>query len=209
MNTKKLQNIVNVLKDWLLSIYLYQTAHKNIPVFIVKEVNFVFLNSIRSFFAHEHFIILTEDDIYEGKDVFCLKLLHIKNHSEIFYGKNILWTFGIESSDLRSSLELEIRNKSIQLREGYLSQDKGKDFLQDLLLGMQIIWEWALWLKHPDIKLPHDLKAMVSLFDVAWSCNSQNFYYLIDDAMEERKIPLFIQEVHHYLSELCVKVNNY
>lgn len=95
------------------------------------------------------------------------------------------------------------------MREGYLSQDKGKDFLHDLLTGMQIIWEGALWLKHPTIKLPDDMKTMISLFDVAWSCNSQNFYYLIDDMMEERKVPLFIQEVHHYLSEVCTKVNNF
>jgi hypothetical protein len=73
-----------------VSIYLYQTPHKKIPVFIVKEVNFVLLNTMRSFFAHEHFIVLTEDDINEGKDVFCLKLLHIKNHSSLFYGKDVV-----------------------------------------------------------------------------------------------------------------------
>ena len=100
-----------------MSIYLYQKADKKVPVFIVKEVNFVFLNSIRGFFAHEHFIILTEDDIKEGKDVFCLKLLHIQNHSELFYGKNILSEVKFKLSDLRSALELEIRNKRIQLRE--------------------------------------------------------------------------------------------
>jgi len=106
-------------------------------------------------------------------------------------------------------LELEIRNKTIQLREGYLSQDQGRDFLQDLLPGMEIIWEGGLYLKHPDIKIPTDMKAMLALFDVAWSCNSQIFYYLIDDAMEDRKIPSFIQDVHHYLLEVCTKVNNH
>jgi len=74
----------------LISIYTYQKGTEKIPVFIVKEVNFVFLNSIRSFFAREKFIILTEDDIREGNDVFCLKLLHIKNHSELYYGNDIL-----------------------------------------------------------------------------------------------------------------------
>lgn len=209
MTTKKLHDIVKVLRDWLLSIYLYQTHQKKIPVFVVKEVNFVFLNSIRSFFVHEHFIILTEDDIKEGKDVFCLKLLHIKNHSDLFYGKDVLQWTTYKLSDLRLSLELEIRNKIVQLREGYLSQNKGRDFLQDLLPGMQIIREGGLRLKHPELKIPVDTKELLSLFDVAWSCNSQNFYYLIDDAMEERKIPSFIQDVHHYLSEICVKINDF
>jgi hypothetical protein len=209
MTTKKLQNIVGVLKDWLVSIYLYHKGKDALPVFIIKDVDFVFLNSLRSFFVREQFIMLTEDDIKEGSDVFCLKLLHIKSHSTLFYGKDVLWKLNIQLSDLRSTLELEIRNKIIQLREGYLSQDKGRYFLHELLSGMDFIWEWVLWLKHPDLKIPDDRKAMLSLFDVAWSCNSQIFYYLIDDVMEDRKVPSFIQNVHHYLVEVCTKVNNH
>ncbi len=209
MTTKKLQNIVSVLKDWLVSIYLYQKGDVHVPVFVVEEVNFVFLNSIRSFFAREKFIILTQDDINEWNDVFCLKLLHIKNHSEIFYGNDILSHIKYTKSDLRSAIELEIRNKRIQLREDYLSQDEGRAFLKHLLPGMQILREWALLLKSPDIKIPQDMKELISLFDVAWSCNSQIFYYLIDDKVEERKIPSLIQDVHHYLSDICTKVNNY
>lgn len=209
MTGKKLQHIIKVLKDWLASIYLYQKHTETIPVFVVKEVNFVFLNSIRSFFAREKFILLTEDDIQEGSDVFCLKLLHIKNHSELFYGNDTLWSLQFTLSDLRSALELEIRNKRVQLREDYLSQDEGKYFLQHLLPGMQILREWALYLKYPDIKIPKDMKELLSLFDVAWSCNSQNFYYLIDDKVEERKIPSLIHDTHLYLSEMCTKLDNF
>ena len=209
MNIKKLQNIVGVLKDWLVSIYLYQKGTDKIPVFVVDEVNFVFLNSIRSFFAREKFIILTQDDINEWNDVFCLKLLHIRNHSELFYGNDVLWDFTINLSDLRSALELEIRNKRVQLREDYLSQDQGRSFLQHILPGMQILREWALLLKSPDMKIPQDMKELLSLFDVAWSCNSQIFYYLIDDKVEERKIPSLIHDMHHYLSEVCTKLNNF
>jgi hypothetical protein len=209
MTIKKLQDILRILKDWLVSIYLYQRGETKIPVFVVKMVDFVSLNAHRDFFAREHFIILTEDDIKEGKDVFCLKLLHIKNHSELFYGKDILKTTTFTLSDLRSALELQIRNKIILLREGYLSQNKWRDFLQDLLPGMQDIREWALWLKHPDLTIPEDTKALLSLFDIAWSCNSNIFYYLIDDQIEDRKIPSFIQDVHSYLSEICTKINNH
>lgn len=209
MTTKKLQHIIGSLKNWLLSIYLYQKGDGHIPVFIVEEINFVFLNSIRSFFAREKFIILTQDDINEGNDVFCLKLLHIKNHSKLFYGNDILSDIKIEKSDLRSALELEIRNKRIQLREDYLSQDKGRSFLHHLLPGMQILREWALLLKNPDIEFPDDMKILLSLFDVAWSCNSQSFYYLIEDKVEERKIPVLIHDVHQYLSDLCTKINQY
>lgn len=209
MTSKKLQKIISTLKDWLISIYLYQKGTEEIPVFIVKEVNFVFLDSIRSFFVREKFIILTQDDINEGSDVFCLKLLHIKNHSELFHGTDILWPIKFFIPHLRSALELEIRNKHIQLREEYLSQDSGKTFLRHILPGMQILREWALYLKYPDIALPKDSKELLSLFDVAWSCNSQHFYYLIDDKVEEHKIPWLIQNVHHYLSEMCTKINNF
>ena len=74
---------------------------------------------------------------------------------------------------------------------------------------MIAVWEYALLLKNPAMELPTDTKQLLALFDVAWSCNSQHFYYLIDDMMEERKIPSFIQDVHHYLSEVCAKVNNF
>jgi len=209
MTIKKLQNIVGVLKDWLLSIYLYEKGPENIPVFILNNINLVSLDSIRPFFAREKFIILTQDDIKEWNDVFCLKLLHIKNHSKLFYGNDILWDLPLKSSDLRSALELEIRNKHIQLREDFLSQDRGRDFLHHLLPGMQILREWMLCLKDPSITLPQDMKELLSLFDIAWSCNSQNFYYLIDDRVEDSKIPSLVDDVHQYLSQLCVKVNNY
>ena len=101
MTTKKLQNIVGVLKDWLVSIYLYHKGKDTLPVFIIKDVDFVFLNSLRSFFVREQFIMLTEDDIREGSDVFCLKLLHIKiiheaSQKEISKISNReLWLIGI------------------------------------------------------------------------------------------------------------------
>jgi hypothetical protein len=209
MDTKKLQHILNVLKDWAQSIYLYQREKETIPVFVVDEVNFVSLDSIRSFFAREKFILLTEDDIKEWNDVFCLKLLHIKNHAKLFYGNDILSDFTITLSDLRSALEFEIRNKRIQLREEYLSQRNGRDFLKHILPGMQILREWALLLKSPDITLSDDMKVLLSFFDVAWSCNSQIFYYLIDDKVEDRTIPLLIHDVHQYLSDLCTKVNRF
>jgi uncharacterized protein YutE (UPF0331/DUF86 family) len=47
------------------------------------------------------------------------------------------------------------------------------------------------------------------LFDIAWSCNSGEFYYLIDNKIEEDKIPQFIQYVHTYLLDLCTKINDY
>lgn len=209
MTIKKLQTIIGVLKNWLISIYLYQKGNVSIPVFVLEEVNFVFLDSIRSFFSREQFIILTQDDIKQWNDVFCLKLLHIKNHSEIFYGNDVLADISYTLSDLRSAIELEIRNKRIQLREEYLSQDNGRDFLKHLLPGMQILWEWALILKSPDIVLPKDIKALLSLFDVAWSCNSQIFYYLMEDRVEERKIPSLIHDVHTYLLDVCTKINNF
>ena len=209
MIVKKLQDIVAVLKDWLISIYLYQKGKESVPVFVVDEVNFVFLDSIRSFFAREKFIILTQDDIHQGNDVFCLKLLHIKNHSELFYGNDILRDMQFKKSDLRSMIEFEIRNKRIQLREEYLSQKNGRDFLQHILFGMQILREWSLVLKSPEIIIPKDMKELLSLFDVAWSCNSQFFYYLIEDRIEDSKIPSLIHDVHHYLSELCTKINHY
>ncbi|MEI7557737.1 MAG: hypothetical protein WCJ45_02645 [bacterium] len=64
-------------------------------------------------------------------------------------------------------------------------------------------------MKYPEMQLPSDIKELISLFDDAWSCNSQSFYYLLDDRVEDRKIPSLIHDVHHYLSEVCTKINNF
>jgi hypothetical protein len=64
-------------------------------------------------------------------------------------------------------------------------------------------------LKHSDLQTTKDVKELISLFDIAWSCNSGEFYYLIDDKIEEDKIPQFIQYVHTYLLDLCTKINDY
>lgn len=97
----------------------------------------------------------------------------------------------------------------IQLREDYLSVSRGHQFLGSLLVGMTSVREYALLLKHPTIELPKDTKQLLALFDVAWSCNSQDFYYLVDGVLKERDIPAFIQRVHVYLSELCTKINTF
>ncbi len=209
MTTKKLQRIVDIYKDWLISLYLYEKSNETIPVLIVKEIDFVFLDSLRKLFVNEHFILLTQDDIHEGSDVFCLKLLHIKNHSTLFSGNDVLSLLQFTISDLRSAIELEIRNKRIQLREDYLSCRSGKEFLKRLVSGMQILWEWVLYLKHPSIIIPKDTKELLSFFDIALSCNSQMFYYLIDNKIEDAKISMLINDVHHYLSEVCTKINNF
>jgi len=67
--------------------------------------------------------------------------LHIKKHSELYYGNDVLADISVKISDLRSAIELEIRTKRIQLREDYLCQDKGRSFLQHIIPGMQIIRE--------------------------------------------------------------------
>lgn len=209
MITRNIQHIISVLKDWLLSVYLYQKWLDTIPVFIVEKIDFIFLDTIKSFFSHEKFILLTQDDIKEWGDVFCLKFLHMKNHSELFYWDDILSDISINLSDLRSAIELEIRNKRIRLREAYLSQNKEKNFFKYLLSEIQIIWEWTLVLKSPSITLPKDIKALLSLFDVAWSCNSQIFYYLLEDKVENSKLPSLIHDIHTYLDDVCIKVNDF
>ena len=72
---------------------------------------------------------------------------------------------------------------------------------------MIAVWVYALLLKNPAMELPTDTKQLLALFDVAWSCNSQYFYYLVDGDLKERDIPAFIQRVHEYLTELCDKIN--
>ena len=101
MSEKKLQIIKEKLGVLLVSIYIYQAGKRQLPVFIMESIDFVILDQVKKFFEKEQFIILTMDDIMNGKDIFPLKFLLMKKNSHLAYGKDVFEDMKFDKSDLR------------------------------------------------------------------------------------------------------------
>ena len=63
MKTRTLQDIIEILRDGLMAVYLYHKGEDTLPVFITHDMDFVSLDSYRDLFRSEKFMILTQDDI--------------------------------------------------------------------------------------------------------------------------------------------------
>ena len=192
-----------------MAVYLYHKGEHTLPVFITHDMDFVSLDSYRDLFRSEKFMILTQDDIEKWLSIFCLKLLHIRNHSDLYLWEDILKQIQFEKSDIQSALLLDIRNKIVQLREELLSVHSLKDFLKTLVPRMEIVREGWLFLKNPNLAIPKDHKELLSLFDIAWSCNSQYFYYLLDGRISHSEVSSLLQDVQDYLLIFYNKVSHF
>lgn len=185
-------------KSNLIAIYEYGA----IPIFIFKNANFIKLEASKKYLEKELFIMLDKDDINNGSDIFALKFLHIKNHAKLILGTPIFEKLKIRKEDIRFTLEADLRNKLIQLRESYLSTPKKKNFLEEILPAMEPIREAAISLKNK--KLPETLQEKQELVDKLYDCNWKVFYYTQTDKIAET-----IQGINVYLQTLCKIINNF
>lgn len=116
------KRLKKLLGEQLISVYSYeQSVGVFVPIIVVKTMNFVVMSKMKKDFEGKMFIVLTEDDIQRGQDVFALKYLHMMKHADLLLGEDVLLTLTIDKQNLRDNLEFELRSKLIQLRESYLS----------------------------------------------------------------------------------------
>lgn len=209
MQNTKLQTIKSTLGDHLLSILRYQRNKEEIMVFVVTNVEYQILDSLRKEFKNEHFIIFKEDDIVNGKDVFPLEFLHIKNNHLLVEGHDYFTTLKIEKKHLKLKLEFELRNKLIYLREQYLLAPKRSLFLKKVIPTMSIIFEGLNFLKKQENQgFKKDLKSIENSYEVDLSVfrelieAEKNNYNLTD-----RKINELVQELNDTLVVLSQKVD--
>lgn len=199
MNQKTYTALQQQWKSNLVAIYEYGM----IPIFILKNSNFIKLEVSKKYLERESFIILDKDDIINGADIFALKFLHMQHHA-----KRIIWTpifekIKLKKEDVRFTLEADLRNKLIQLRESYLSTPKKKKFIESILPAMEPIREGAIVLKNK--KLPETLQEKQELVDKLYDCNWKVFYY----DQTDNKTAENIQGINSYLQILCNKINNF
>jgi hypothetical protein len=203
MSEKNLQKIIDALGEDMVTVYVYDTKQGKIPVFVVQKADFKLFEQHKSLFKGEKFIMLTENDIKNWHDVFSLRFLHMRNHSDLFFGKDILGNLSLQKSDLLKTLELELRTKMIQLREDYLSKSP-QQFVDEILYFMHVIWEWVLYLK--DIEKIKESE-LISTVDMHLKCDWKIFAHLYHTKVVSKDLLHTVQHINVYLQDLCDKID--
>jgi len=212
---KTLEILKEKLGDSVISIYNYEKIKgANIPVFVVKKMNFTDMSDVKKKLSGEKFIILTESDIVDGKDIFALSFLHIKYNSVLVDWKSVFSDMSFDKKNIRHNLEMEIRYKLIELREAYLSFDGNKKFLQFILPVMEPIRLGAMFLYWWDLSKYQDNKddeerffELISFVDSVCSCNGDVFKNLgLTNTWEMASI---IEAINKYLNKLCREIDQF
>lgn len=111
------KNIQKILGKNLLAMYEYPKYPTKTLVIIVEKTPFAALQSIKEEIVKTPVICLSLDEIKKGTDVFSLKLFAIQKTAILIFGLDIFSEITIEKEDLRRSVEYDIRNKNIYLRQ--------------------------------------------------------------------------------------------
>lgn len=209
MRENTLQKIKTTLGNALLSILRYQRYKTEIMVFVVTNVDYQILDSLRKEFQNEHFIIFTEDDVVNGKDVFALEFLHIKNNHLFIEGHDYFKTLKIEKKELQLKLEFELRNKLVYLREQYLLEKKRTDFLKKIIPTMSILFEGLNYLKDQENQgfendlqnIEKNYKIDLNVFKELIEAEKNNYN------LNDQKINELVQELNDTLVLLSQKVD--
>lgn len=209
MQNTKLQKIKKTLDKSLLSVLRYQRNKEEIVVFVVTNVDYQILDSLRLEFKNEHFIIFTEDDIVNGKDVFPLEFLHIQNHHLLIEGHDYFTTLKIDKKHLQLKLEFELRNKLVYLREQYLLAPQRKSFLTKIMPTMSIIFEGLIYLKKQENQgfennlknIEKNYETNLNIFKEILEAEKNNYN------LTDQKINELIQELNDTLVQLSQKID--
>ena len=123
--------LTDILGSNLVALVQYHTGDETRLLAICNHIDFTTLQSIKP--LKEIPLVMTEEELTDGVDVFPIEFLNIKQHYEVLHGEDCLADITISKKHLRHQLEFEFRSKLIHLREEYL-QFKGKD-LEHLILA--------------------------------------------------------------------------
>jgi len=202
---KLLEELKKIWKN-LVSFYVYKISRKEVFLIVVNEMNFKEFDDVKKSLKWKNFIILTMDDVKNWSDIFALKVINLRNNSDLIFWKDVLKNIKINKSDLRHSLEFELRNKLIQLREWFLSTWWDAKFLENILPVLNLLGEWILFL--------YDIDLSLNKFEIIWLVNknlklNSDFLNVLDKKIWSESVLDFIQKLNNYLLELLKKIDEF
>ena len=163
-----IQQAQDVIGDNLILLATYGKIEKYMVV-VVKNLTFADIEEIKPFadMVYRAFkkqpLVLTQEEISAGTDVFPLEFLNIKTTIEVIYGSDVFKDLSLEKKYVRRELEFEFRSKLINLRQGILEAKRDKELsliVNKSLPTLMPIFNGLLYLKGKTI--PDDLKEMLN-----------------------------------------------
>jgi predicted nucleotidyltransferase len=140
-----IQNLKDIYKDELISLILYGSAasgefiekHSNLNVLVVLKNtdldNLKKASGIINKFKMINPLFLTKEHISSSTDIFPIEFIDMQENYLVLYGKDILKEINIDVKNLRFQCEHELKAKLIQLKQTYLTINKNKVVLRNLL----------------------------------------------------------------------------
>lgn len=132
---KSLLNFVETHEEHVIAVYMYTLGDQTIPVMVVKDFDTETQQRL-STISEPGWIILTQNDLDHGDDVFCVVLLHIQCNSVCERWDDVINRVTISPRNLRHHLEAQIRHVMINMREAMILWKTTGDLMPGL--GLQL-----------------------------------------------------------------------
>ncbi len=188
----------------LVSAVSYENERK--LLIVVSKIKFNELHEIKQIFKGFIPLILSEDEVKGGSDVFPLEFLNIKETGRLVFGKDYFKKYKVKKKDVRLQLEFELRSKLILLRERYLESKSKQDLkaiIDSAISTILPLCRGLLYLK--TTKLAKTEAEIIEKVCAKYKVNCevvQNLYKGVLDNYDS-----LISGLIDFLSEFCEKVD--
>ena len=135
---KSLQKFVDTHAKHIIAVYAYTLGHEVIPLLVVQDFDSETQKKL-SHISEPGRIVLTQNDLDHGDDVFCVVLLHIQCNSICERWTDVINQVTITHIHLRHHLEAQIRHVMINMRESMILWRTTWDLLPGLHLQLSRI----------------------------------------------------------------------
>ena len=141
-----IQGLNNIYGTQLVSVVIYGSAasgefverHSNLNVLIVlKNAGLEDIKKAPGLMAKYRLIkplFMTEEYINSSTDVFPIEFLDMQENYSVLYGKDVLKDIKVDTRNLRFQCEGELKAKLISLKHMYMTVNRNKEALRQLLL---------------------------------------------------------------------------
>ncbi|MBS3117956.1 hypothetical protein J4430_03715 [Candidatus Woesearchaeota archaeon] len=166
---KIMQKLRETLKSNVVAIAAYGKKEEQ-HVIILKKLDIKVLSDtrqiIKEYYARtkKYPLLLTNEELTNGLDVFPLEFLNMKLDHNILHGDDIFKDLNFEKKHIRRELEFEFRSKLIHLRQGYIeatSKEGLKQIVEKAIPTLLPILNGLIFLKGRDV--PRKLNEMLDV----------------------------------------------
>lgn len=172
------KKLLALVSEWWVykSLYEYSITNEDvIPVVVVSEYTQTVTDELQSFWLLS-WIVLTENDIHRGHDVYSIILYHIQCRSICMSEDDILKTIKIDSTSMRHNLEWHIRHVLIDLREALIQWETMGEMFPWVSIQLDRIWFSCLCLLTWMVNYDSSVAEIIEMIKEKWGIDHWELY---------------------------------